>query len=453
MRHQELHHGKTPPQALEAGETPTETAEETEGEVTAPSAEDAPSGKTEKCFPDLDDQIAVKVEMDELPVDAGCSSGGDDGGDDDGADAGADVGDGEGEDGGGDTAPAPAAAASDDDDDDEGDFDDPPYRPESDSESDISEGNDQRNEAPASSARPVVCSGETSDVREEDQDYGEEETDPLRDTADHQPQRDPIAIDTPKTEKPEENNQTAVVIKTEPKDMDEEPAGAEDSHLTAPWNSDSDPELDDASARLLEPEVNLTEMFIDIERMRSTIRRKIAANAHKFDDAVTQEAQSFVRDPEPSIDHMRSILRAKLEEGKRIQALLANSEAEKRPPHSDPEATAKKIKVEPVESYSGTAMTTKRPAIAATSPLDKPAAPSPDGQRVRVRRLAPATGRPWLVGRRPTGRGRMSDPSATPRVPRRRWIQHELNFASEEGSLTDVPPIDGVRISTGFGEL
>ncbi|KAF0307888.1 Gastrula zinc finger protein XlCGF64.1 [Amphibalanus amphitrite] len=254
---------------------------------------------------------------------------------------------------------------------------------------------------------------------------------------------------------PEPVIQPVMVIKEEPRDSDEEPtARAASPAAAAPWDADSSSELDEANVSLLEPEVNLTELFIDIERMRSTIRRKIAENAHKFEDAVTQKARSYVRDREPSIANMRSILRAKLEEGKRIQALLSSQETEKRQVKIESVSPRKKIKTEPEDADDSVTLNSDN--IAGTSTATDLNSPDSKLALGRSRRLPPSVGLGFRRRGRPPKeflRGRKSDPSATPRVPRRRWIQHELNFSTEEDGLDETAQLSGVRISTGFGEL
>ncbi|XP_037089289.1 zinc finger protein 668-like [Pollicipes pollicipes] len=305
-----------------------------------------------------------------------------------------------------------AAGVADDGDEDS---DDPPYQPcSSESESDAD-------------AAPAVARALQPEVGVE---------------VNAEPARDPIATDEQVQSRAGSSADGAgVVVKEEPPDaeqMDEGPT-------RDPWGSE-DSELDDDRARLLEPEVNLTEMFIDIERMRSTIRRKIAANAHKFDDAVTLKARSFVRDPEPNIDHMRSILRAKLEEGKRIQQLLRQNEADKRRLQADIERGRKRVKLEPTEADGGAEST--------------PIFVSKTVPSVRLRRLSETSrtdvSRRWMSSRLSAEGGepgRTSDPSATPRTPRRRWIQHRLNFAPDDGAIVAQETPAGLRMSTGFGQL
>ena len=438
MRHQELHHDKEISPAENEEQDSAEVAEEdAESEETEEAAADAAAETEADKYADLDDTITVKVEMEDDTGDDKSAEGDDTAGARTiGSDEVAD-----------DSAEGPDVA---DDDDDADDVDDPPYQPDSDSGSDIS-GAGERRDPPLASVTRSIDSPDAPTQRK-DQDAAEE-PDPLSDSVEQQPQRDPIAIDEPKHEGALEVSEPDAVIKTEPRDADEEPPAAEANPDPAPWDSDSNADLDDANVSLLEPEVNLTELFIDIERMRSTIRRKIAANAHKFDAAVTQKARCFVRDPEPSIDNMRSILRAKLEEGKQIQALLSRQEAVKRQKSPELEPPNKKIKIEPQDSDD---FETGNSA-AATAPsaiLDSSAIKS-EPFRGRSRRPPPAVWFPRRRGRPQTeaATGRTSDPSATPRVPRRRWIQHELNFPAGDDALGDLAPLQDVRISTGFGEL
>ncbi|XP_043199323.1 zinc finger protein 358-like [Amphibalanus amphitrite] len=437
MRHQELHHGKRRP-SIE-GET-QDSAEATEERREEPEPSGADADKAADSFADLDDNVTVKVEMDNFSLE------------EHGADASVEA-NAEGIDASEGAADYDAGADGGEDDDDvDDDPDDPSYQPDSDSGSGVSGYGGRRNRAPGRSTQSVPS---PADAREEEEG-SMEETDPLAVPGDEQPQKDPIAIGGLGPEHlPEPVIQPVMVIKEEPRDSDEEPtARAASPAAAAPWDADSSSELDEANVSLLEPEVNLTELFIDIERMRSTIRRKIAENAHKFEDAVTQKARSYVRDREPSIANMRSILRAKLEEGKRIQALLSSQETEKRQVKIESVSPRKKIKTEPEDADDSVTLNSDN--IAGTSTATDLNSPDSKLALGRSRRLPPSVGLGFRRRGRPPKeflRGRKSDPSATPRVPRRRWIQHELNFSTEEDGLDETAQLSGVRISTGFGEL
>ncbi|KAF0305351.1 Gastrula zinc finger protein XlCGF64.1 [Amphibalanus amphitrite] len=437
MRHQELHHGKRRPSMEGETQDSAEATEERRGEL-EPSGADA--DKAADSFADLDDNVTVKVEMDNFSLE------------EHDADASVEA-NAEGIDASEGAADYDAGADGGEDDDDvDDDPDDPSYQPDSDSGSGVSGYGGRRNRAPGRSTQSVPSPADAG----EEEEGSMEETDPLAVPGDQQPQKDPIAIGGQGPEHlPEPVIQPVMVIKEEPRDSDEEiTARAASPAAAAPWDADSSSELDEANVSLLEPEVNLTELFIDIERMRSTIRRKIAENAHKFEDAVTQKARSYVRDREPSIANMRSILRAKLEEGKRIQALLSSQETEKRQVKIESVSPRKKIKTEPEDADDS--LTLNSDNIAGTSTATDLNNPDSKLALERSRRLPPSVGLGFRRRGRPPKeflRGRKSDPSATPRVPRRRWIQHELNFSTEEDGLDETAQLGGVRISTGFGEL